>query len=848
MTKEIKLYVQPIIPEKIKRLQEIAYNTWFAWNPDAISLFSSIDGTLWKRVGNNPVKFLKEVSQHKIEDAILNRTYMLEYNKVMAAFDHYLSESRTWYVHRFKDRSKDELIAYFSAEYGLHESLSIYSGGLGILSGDHCKSASDLGLPFVAVGLLYRHGYFSQKIDAHGNQIVEYNNNKFEEMPIQQVMDKEGKPLIVAVDVTGRNVYVKVWEVKIGRISLYLLDTDTDINNEKDRLITYQLYGGNLETRICQEIILGMGGVRALHAMGKNPTVWHMNEGHSVFMGLERIRRLVKENNLTFYEALEAVRSNTIFTTHTPVPAGHDVFPLEMKDYYFQHYWDDVGLSRNEFMELGIEEKEGDGYRVFNLTKLAFKLAHYTNAVSELHCQITSKLWERLWPNILADENPIIFITNGIHTFTWITPSIADLFDQYLGQEWRNNLAEVDFWKRVDEIPDDIYWGVRQDVKRRMIKVIRANLKEQRTRNSASTTEIRQAETVFDPEILTIGFARRFATYKRANLIFKDIERLKGILNHPERPVQIIFAGKAHPADHPAQDIIRQIHQISQQKEFCNRIVLLENYDINIAKCLLSGVDVWLNTPRRPYEASGTSGQKVAVNGGINLSILDGWWAEGFQKDNGWAIGDERDYDDETKQDIDDSNSLYCLLEEEIIPLYYQIGEKWYSTGWIKKSKESLKTIAPVFNTDRMVREYTRKCYLKASDSGQKRRTNKYALAKKLALWRKQIIDNWTHIGGEIIEDTDNDLVFGKSKTIKALINLAKLQPEDVMVEIYAKDNMNKTSLIPMKPIKEQVEGRYLYQGEFCPRDSGRYIMSVRIIPFHNELLHKHEMGLCKWL
>jgi starch phosphorylase len=851
MAKEISLYVAPVLPDRIKRLSEIAYNFWFSWNPDALLLFSSIDRELWRRVGHNPVKFLKEVSQHKLEKASRDRTYLLQYNKVMAAFDHYMSETNTWYANKFGDRGKDELIAYFSAEYGIHESLPIYSGGLGVLSGDHSKAASDLGLPFVAVGLLYRHGYFTQKIDAYGNQIAEYIDNKFEELPITRVLDKKGEPLTITVDVTGRNVYVNVWEVKVGRVKIYLLDTDTTLNNENDRLITYQLYGGNLEMRICQEIVLGMGGVRALQSMGMKPTVWHMNEGHSVFMGLERIRMLVKEYNINFYEALEIVRANTIFTTHTSVPAGHDVFPLEMKDYYFRNYWEEVGLSRDEFMKLGVDERTWEnGTRIFNLTRLAFRLAHYTNGVSALHGKITSKLWEQLWPNIPPEENPIIYITNGIHSFSWIASPMADLFDQYLGQEWRSNISKPEFWNKVDEIPDDIYWGVRQDMKRRMIQVIRNNLRAQLIRNKASTTDIREVEQVLDPEILTIGFARRFATYKRANLIFKDIARLERLVNHPERPIQIIFAGKAHPADYPAQDILREIYNISRRPEFRKRIVLLEGYDINIARCLISGVDVWLNTPRRPYEASGTSGQKVAINGGINLSILDGWWSEGFDGNNGWAIGDEREYNDEAKQDLDDSNSLYSILEEEIIPLYYQRGEKGYSPEWVKKSKESLRSIAPVFNTDRMVREYTQECYIKAADSGRRRMANNQAVAKELAAWRKKIVNNWDKIELSMHESMyHSEILYGDSKIIEVVVYLAELSPDDVNVELYVKCvNKDAPEIVTMKPVETLQDGRYLYHGKYCPADSGRYSISVRIIPFHKEMLHKHEMGLCKWL
>lgn len=845
MAKGMELYVQPFLPKRIRRLKDIAYNFWFSWNPDAVELFSSLDHPLWRRVRHNPVEFLREVSQHKLDEASKDqRSYLVQYNKVLAAFDHYMAEQQIrWYAHHFGNHRRDELITYFCAEYGVHESLPIYSGGLGVLAGDHCKSAGDLGLPFVAVGLLYRHGYFTQKIDAQGNQIAEYIDNDFDLIPVQRVIDKEGRPLIISIDVAGQDVYVNVWKVNIGRVSLYLLDTDTELNKEKDRLITYQLYVGDRQMRLSQEIILGMGGVRALKAMEMNPAVWHVNEGHPILVGLERIRSMVKEEGLSFYEALEVVRATTVFTTHTPVLAGHDTFSLELIDQYFKLYWQEVGLSRNEFISLGLENTNG-----FNLTRLAFKLTNFVNAVSAVHCETTSKQWEHLWSGVPLEENPIIYITDGIHAFSWIAPPMADLFDRYLGPEWHSELPEVKFWKKVDEIPDDIYWGIRQDIKRRMIGVVRANLKRQRVRNGLSLAEIREAEDIFDPEILTIGFARRFATYKRADLIFKDLIRLGRIVNHLEHPVQIIFAGKAHPADRPAQDIIRKIHTISQRPEFRRRIVLLEDYDINLARSIVFGVDLWLNVPRRPLEACGTSGQKVAVNGGINLSVLDGWWAEGYQRGNGWTVGDIRDYKDEAVQDADDSDSLYSLLEEEIIPLYYQRGEKGYSPGWVKQSKESIKTIVPIYNTDRMVREYTHKCYRPAIEAGQKRKRDNYVLARELAAWKRKVIENWPQVKLSMVEGFSPQMNFREKRKIEIFASLSKLRPKDVTVELYIKKAEEDAVIIPLKCIREESDGRYLYEVDFRPEDSGHYTISVRVIPRHSELLHKHELGLCSWL
>jgi starch phosphorylase len=845
--------VRPALPEPIRRLEELAHNLWFSWNADARSLFYRLDRDLWRRAGHNPILFLRRVSQKKLVAAAKDRTYLEHYNRIMAAFDTYGSDVHTWYSTECDPGARGP-IAYFSAEFGVHESLPIFSGGLGVLAGDHCKSASDLGLPLVGMGLLYRKGYFIQHIDSDGRQNDVYESHDFSEMPVSVVHGADGKPVVVAVELADRTVWVKVWEARVGRNPIYLLDADIPENPTHDRLITHQLYGGDMEMRICQEIVLGRGGVRALEALGIEPACWHMNEGHSVFLGLERIRQLVNKAGLSFHEALELVRSTTIFTTHTPVAAGHDAFPLTLKEKYFRMYWEAMGLQRHEFLELGLEVMP-EGHEVFSLTVLALNLSAWANGVSRLHGRVSSNMWKDIWPGVPADENPISHITNGVHSLSWLAPEMMDLFDQHLGVEWRANITNPDFWQAVDRVPDSLLWGVHQNLKRRMIERIRERCVDQMIRNGEGAAAIRDADHTLAPDVLTIGFARRFTTYKRATLLFRDLERLKRIVNHPEGPVQLVFAGKAHPADVPGQELLRRVHEISRMPAFKGKIVLVEGYDIAIARYLVSGVDVWLNTPRRPFEASGTSGMKVAMNGGVNFSVLDGWWCEAARHgDNGWSIGDDRDVDDEDRQAQQDSLTIYQLLEETIVPLYYRRNAQGVPDGWTHVAKGSMKTIPPTFNTDRMVSEYGQRFYFPAIAKGRRLAEDSCALARELARWKAFMRAHWHEVQVRWgAHDGHPRLVnFGDKVDLSAEVRLGAIPTRDVLVEAYiteiTADSLGGAHRIPLKPAGEGPEGYAEYQGAFVPPDSGRFQVTVRVTPHHPEMVHPQELGLMAWL
>ena len=847
--------VRPTLPEPISRLESLARNLWFSWNADARALFYRLDRDLWRRMGHNPILFLRSVSQKKLSNASRDRTYLEHYNRIMAAFDLYASDENNWYADECADPFQGT-IAYFSAEFGVHESLPIFSGGLGVLAGDHCKSASDMGLPFVAMGLLYRKGYFTQHIDSDGQQHDVYEEHDFSEMPVYDVVDSKGKPIIVPVEIENRTVHVKVWEARVGRNPIYLLDTDIPENALHDRLITHQLYGGDMEMRICQEIVLGMGGVRALTALGVEPSVWHMNEGHSVFLGLERIRQLVRMAGLSFCEALEMVRATTIFTTHTPVAAGHDAFPLNLKDKYFRVYWEDMGLKRHEFLELGLEVMP-EGHEVFSLTVLALNLSSWCNGVSRLHGTVSSNMWKDIWPGIPAEENPISYITNGVHSFSWLAPEMMDLFDQHLGQEWRGNLSKPKFWEAVDLIPDGLLWGVRQNLKRRMIERIRERTVAQLIRNGEGAAAIRAVDHLLDPNILTIGFARRFTTYKRSTLLLHDLERLKRIVSNSEQPVQFIFAGKAHPADIPGQELLKEIHDLSRQEPFKGRVVLVEGYDISIARYLVSGVDVWLNTPRRPFEASGTSGMKASMNGGINFSVLDGWWCEAAEHGvNGWNIGDERDSDNDKRQTEQDAMSFYQTLEEAIVPLYYLRNSQGIPDEWMRVSKASMKTIPPRFNTDRMVADYARRFYFPAIAKGRRLTENNHQLARDLSSWKTSIRKHWQEVKLDWSKDHDVPAIatYGDEIEVRAQATLGHIDVSDVRVEAYIVDMGRQDAgescfRVAMSVQADGKKGKTTpFAGKFVPPDSGSYSITVRVTPHHPELVHPYEMGLVCWM
>jgi len=697
------------LPRRISRLGQLANNLWWVWNPEGQQLFRQINQRVWDEVDHNPVAFLKKVERSQL-NAVTNDPYYLDsYDKVMVKFDQYMSGNDAWFPARYPSLA-DRKIAYFSFEFGLHESLPVYAGGLGILAGDHLKEASDLGLPLVGVGFIYNQGYFTQEISEDGWQVTHTRHLVLENSPVIPLLDQDGKPLTISIDLPGRGVCARILLVQVGRVSLYLLDSNLECNSETDRQLTARLYSNDLEVRISQEILLGMGGVRALRRLGYQPQVWHMNEGHSAFLALERVLELVRKGK-TFEEAAQMVRKSTVFTTHTPVPAGNDQFPLWLVDKFFSQVWPELGLTRDHFVDLGRQATPwGES---FCMPVLALHLSAHANSVSELHGQVSRRMWNFLWPERRVADVPIIHITNGVHTGTWLARRLRLLFNRYFGVDWMNRIDDPGMWSQVEHIPDGELWAVRQHLKRKLIYYI-----NNRTRSAWQKGDIHPVQVVasgvfLEPYSLTIGFARRFATYKRGGLILRDYDRLMRIITNADMPVQIIFAGKAHPADEPGKMLIQMVYRAVKDSRSGGRLVFLEDYDMNMARYLVQGVDVWINTPRRPNEASGTSGMKAALNGVLNLSVMDGWWREGFNGLNGWAIGEDADGVDPNQQDEMDARSLYEKLENEIIPLFYhnRTADN-LPLLWIARVKEAIRTLGPQFSTRRMVTEYLNEMYL----------------------------------------------------------------------------------------------------------------------------------------
>jgi len=705
------------LPITLKPLAEIAYNYWWSWTPERISLFRNIDPETWQKCNHNPVALLRFADQVRLSQLANDPIYIKRVTSVFKQYQRYMSEADTWASRVAPQISPTSPVAYFCAEFGIHESLPIYSGGLGILAGDHLKSASDLGVPLVAVGLMYRQGYFRQRINRHGWQEDYYVDNNFELMPLELMVNSQGHPITVEVEIRQRLVKIQIWRAQVGPVNLYLLDTDREDNDLVDRWLTGHLYGGNAETRIAQEFILGIGGFQALKAVGIEPAICHLNEGHAAFCTLEAARQEMLKTGKSFYEVEATVRDRCVFTTHTPVPAGHDVFSRDLIESYFSRYWTKLGLSEDQFMALGARRLD-DPWEPFGMTVLALRMCRTANGVSALHGEVSRKMWHILYPQGSVDQVPIGHITNGVHARTWTAPLLDDLYTEYLGQDWSSKIADPQMWANVEQIPDQELWWRHLMLKDYLIAHTRAKLKQARKERGEDQFWIEAIDRMLDPNVLTIGFARRFSTYKRGYLLLRDIERSLAILGNPDRPVQLIFAGKAHPADEEGKRILQRLFDWSRNHEqLRDRVVIIPDYDMYTARKLVQGVDVWLNTPRRPLEASGTSGQKVCFNGGINCSVLDGWWCEGYQAGpdgkgiNGWAIGEDAHTTDQELQDKIDSEALYKLLEEEIVPLYYDRDANGIPHGWIQMMKASIKTNGPLFNTDRMIADYVAKVY-----------------------------------------------------------------------------------------------------------------------------------------
>ena len=855
--------VIPSLPANLERLRDLACNLWWSWNYQALQLFRRLDRDLWESTNHNPVLMLGTIRQERLEQVAEDDGFMAHCNRVGREFDHYMNGESTWYhkTHSGDDGVQpstglEHRIAYFSAEFGLTESLGIYAGGLGILAGDHLKSASDLGLPLVGVGLLYQQGYFRQYLNPDGWQQEMYPENDFYNLPIILERQLSGAPLTIDVEYPNRTVKAQVWRAQVGRVPLYLLDTNIGANLPGDRDITDQLYGGDDDVRIRQEIMLGIGGVRALEALGLRPTVCHMNEGHSAFLALERIRLLMEEQQLTFAEAREAATAGDVFTTHTPVPAGIDRFHPDLVDRYFSHYYPHLGLSRHQFLGLG-QMNPDDPNDHFCMAILAMRLANRTNGVSQLHARVSRQIWQELWPQVPNDEVPILSITNGIHPRSWISHDMADLYDRYLGPRWIECPADQSIWQQVMRIPDEELWRTHERRRERLVAFARKRLCAQLGKRGSQPSDIRRAEEVLDPEALTIGFARRFVTYKRATLLFRDMERLARILGNKDCPVQIIYAGKAHPRDNSGKELIRQIIHHARRPEFRNRIVFVEDYDMIVARYLVQGVDVWLNTPRRPREASGTSGMKATANGALNLSILDGWWDEGYTPETGWAIGHREEYsqDQFDYQDTVESNAIYDLLEKEIVPLFYERGRDGLPRGWIAKMKAAVRDHASVFNTNRMVREYYERCYLPSSERSQHLMADGQERAKGLAAWKAKVCQQWGQIRIERVwtEGAEGqELKVGDQLQVRAQVHLGELNPTDVTLELFhgpldAEGLIVKGQAIPMLIAQSKGNGSYVFAGAISCRTSGRHGYALRIVPSHEDFGNPFQMGLILW-
>ncbi len=848
-----QLLVLPNLPEKLQPLQEMANNLWYSWNWEVVRLFIRLDPDIWEKTYQNPVEMLSHLPQSVLEKAAEDEAFLASVNKVYERYQEYMMRSK-WFPSNFPEH-KDDTIAYFSLEYGLDTGLPVYSGGLGVLSGDTMKSASDLGLPVVSVGLLYRYGYFRQYLSSDGWQQERYEENDWYHMPVELVKDDQGNPLRVTVTLENAPVHIQIWKVNIGIIPLYLLDTNIAENSSKAREITSVLYGGDKDMRIRQEIVLGIGGVRALKALGLAPSVFHINEGHSWFLTLERMKLLIEESNLTYAEAYQFVWSTTIFTTHTPVPAGNEKFDPILVMRYLGDLVDKLGLSWNEFLSIGRINPE-DELEHFGMTVAALKSSAFCNSVSVLHGEVSRKMWHNIWPGLPISEVPIQAITNGVHPASWLSHDMKELYYSYFGPSFEERPEEPKVWKKVNKIPDVELWRVHNRRRERLVFYVRKQLRLKLERQGATQIEIQRADQILDPHILTIGFARRFSTYKRGDLIFSDIERLKKIINSKDRPVQIIIAGKAHPLDNPGKEIIREIVRIIANDDFRSRIVFLEDYDINVARYLVQGVDVWLNNPRRPQEASGTSGMKAAMNGALNLSVLDGWWCEGYSDEVGFKIGNGEELENTVLQDQIESESLYNALEREVAPLFYSRNDIGLPEGWIRKMKNTIVMSGQDFSSHRMLMDYTNKFYISALKASHNLSDNSYQTDRDLTAWLDKVHRSWEQI--KIIEidipDLGPSVQVGTKIPVKMQVRLGELSCDDVKVEIVAGrlDSQEQfTEFAPEMAVlngsHSESDGIFSYHGEVTCIDSGRFGVTARVVPTNPNLAHSRRPKLISW-
>ena len=842
--------VVPKLPEPLRPLLEIAHNLWWTWHPEAVELFVRLDRSLWTKYHHNPVKLLSNCSQEQLNIAAHDDGYLSSMQRVLDNFQRHVQRT-PWHA-KIAEGMGEFTIGYFCAEFGLSECLQAYSGGLGCLAGDHLKSASELGLPLVAVGLLYRHGYFQQYLNADGWQQEYYEDLDFANMPLKPVVDKAGERVHVHITLPGRDVHIALWKVIVGRIPLYLLDTNLPENEPDDRGITGQLYGGDMELRIKQEIVLGIGGVRALVAIGIEPDVFHMNEGHSAFLALERVRRLIHKYDISFDEARQFSAAGNVFTTHTPVPAGIDRFPPEMVQRYFRHYHPLLKLDLEGLLALG-RENVFNKNEFFSMAVLAVRTSDWANAVSKLHGNVSRSMWQNIWPNVPQDEVPIQHVTNGVHARSWLSTDLIYLLDRYLGARWQANLVDHQVWQAVNEVPDEELWRVHVRRRQRLIVWAQRRLRQQLEARGTSAKQAREIADAMDPEALTIGFARRFATYKRGNLMLRDPQRLLKMLANTQRPIQFLIAGKAHPADGGGKDFIRQLVHFARESDAAHKLVFIENYDIDVARNLVQGCDVWMNTPRRGMEASGTSGMKAALNGVLNCSILDGWWDEAYESDLGWAIGGGENYANPDLADDIESHSLHDLLEKQIIPLFYDRDNHGIPRGWIRKMKASITRLAPVFNTNRMVQEYLEKLYLPALRRARILGENDLRRSIERSHFVDRLRAGWGHLSVDDVQaDTGTEQGVQDDLDVVVTVTLGDLNPDDIRVQVYAglMDNDGRIAQGRSFDLAHEAvlgDGRHRFIGHIRPQTSGHHGFAVRIVPGGQIVDSTQLPGLMFW-
>jgi starch phosphorylase len=836
--------VVPRFPERLLPLKHMAYNVIFSWNSEIRDIFQRIDPKLWSESNHNPVGLMSRVSQKRLDELDKDTGFVSELEEVAHRFDMYMNAPSL--------NEKNACVAYFSAEFGLTTCLPIYSGGLGILAGDHLKSASDLNIPLVAVGLLYQTGYFQQYLNNDGWQMERYIPNLYDNMPITQVLDSEGKQVKVYVRFIDRQCAIAVWRIQVGRIPLYVMDTDLDENPPDLRGTTAALYGGDKENRIRQELVLGVGGLRALKAMGITPTVIHMNEGHSAFSALERINILRKDHNLSFDAAKELVQASTVFTTHTPVPAGNDTFAPDLARRYFEEYAKDLGISWPVLLGYGRMNPRDEG-EPFGVTPLSLRLSAHANGVSKLHGLVSRNMWQSIWPKTPVEDTPIDYVTNGIHVSTWASREISRLYTRYMGQDWKEDPDPFQIWKHINSIPLSELWRAHCHCRERLIAFSRRTLLKQLKRQGAPLAMQQSAMELLSPDTLTIGFARRFATYKRATLIFSDPDRLSKILNNPERPIQMIIAGKAHPADNEGKAFIKQIIHFSREERFHNRILFLENYNIHLASLLSAGCDVWLNNPRRPLEACGTSGMKALANGVLNLSVLDGWWDEGYGPDYGWAIGNGEVDPDQQYQDLTESQALYNLLEHQVAPTFYSRTPDGLPVDWCEMMRNGLRDLMPRFSSHRMVKEYYDRFYLRCSERWNLLSASDFQAAAEQAAWCHKLRTSWNDVAVlDLKGDAANEKIVGQKVLISTRIRLGELKPEDVTVEVYygSMDHQGEFAdrdTLPLSAVKSTDPGVYLYEANIDCQKTGRFGYTVRVMPSREKLGNPFVLGLVTW-